>query len=69
MYSKKIIDNDQKIKEVKRIFVECEIPEIIKAEIQKYTQKAFDSLVEINIKSDKKNYLKSFGESLMNRNV
>jgi geranylgeranyl diphosphate synthase type II len=37
--------------------------------IQDYTLKAFATLDKMNISSDKKAILKSFGENLMNRNV
>jgi geranylgeranyl diphosphate synthase type II len=69
LYSKKLMDNTQKIADVKKIFIDCGIPLVIKNEIEKYTQKAFDSLDHLLLNSDKKDYLKVFGESLMNRNV
>ena len=69
LYSEKQVDNTDKIREVKRIFNQYEIPRIIKAEIESYTQKAFECLDLIAISKSKKEQLKEFGHSLMQRNV
>ncbi|MCK5815203.1 MAG: polyprenyl synthetase family protein, partial [Flavobacteriaceae bacterium] len=68
-YQQKLANNEEKINAVKNIFETNEIPKHIKLEIEKYTQKAFDSLGKVNISSDKKEGLKKFGEDLMKRNV
>lgn len=69
MYSEKKSDNEYKISEVRRIFSEYKIPRLIKIEIESYTQKAFDCLDLIAISNSKKEELRSFGNSLMQRNV
>ena len=68
-YNQKLADNSYKITEVLRIFEQNDIPILIKEQIQKYTEKAFETLFSINISDQKKQILKNFGVSLMNRNV
>ena len=68
-YNQKLADNSYKITEVLRIFDQNDIPILIKEQIQKYTQKAFETLFSINISDQKKQILKNFGLSLMDRNV
>ena len=68
-YNQKLADNSYKITEVLRIFEQNDIPILIKEQIQKYTQKAFETLFSINISDQKKQILKNFGLSLMDRNV
>jgi geranylgeranyl diphosphate synthase type II len=69
LYSEKRADNKDKIRAVKRIFSQYEIPRIIKTEIEIYTQKAFECLDLIAISKSKKVALKEFGNSLMQRDV
>jgi geranylgeranyl diphosphate synthase type II len=69
LYSEKRADNTDKIRAVKKIFDQYEIPRIIKAEIESYTQKAFECLDLIAISKSKKVVLKEFGNSLMQRDV
>lgn len=68
-YNQKLADNSYKITEVLRIFEQNDIPILIKEQIQKYTEKAFETLFSINISDQKKQILKNFGVSLMDRNV
>jgi len=68
-YNQKLADNSCKITEVLRIFEQNDIPILIKEQIQKYTEKAFETLFSINISDQKKQILKNFGVSLMDRNV
>jgi len=68
-YNQKLADNSYKITEVLRIFEQNDIPVMIKEQIEKYTEKAFETLFLINISDQKKQILKNFGLSLMNRNV
>jgi len=59
----------QKIEKAKAIFNSSGATKKTKEAIKNYTQKAFDVLESISIASEKKQLLKEFGESLMNRNV
>jgi len=68
-YNQKLADNSYKITEVLRIFEQNDIPILIKEQIKKYTEKAFETLFSINISDQKKQILKNFGVSLMDRNV
>ena len=61
--------NDYKIEKVKQIFVDSGAAEVSRLEIEKYTNKAFDVLEDIKISNEKKEALKNFGKTLMNRNV
>jgi len=63
------MENQQKIEKVKAIFNSSGASEKTKEAIKNYTHKAFDVLDAISIPSEKKELLRSFGESLMNRNV
>lgn len=69
LYSKKLKDNESKISEVKRVFDQNNIPEIIKSEIESYTKKAFDCLDLINVSENRLKELRDFGNYLMQRNV
>jgi geranylgeranyl diphosphate synthase type II len=62
-------DNSAKIASVKEIFNTTGASEATQKAIQDYTFKAFATLEKMNISSDKKAVLKSFGEKLMSRNV
>ena len=68
-YNQKLEDNSIKITEVTRIFEMYDLPILIKAEIESFTEKAFETLQEMDIcQSDKEN-LRNFGLWLMNRTV
>ena len=68
-YNQKLENNQTKISDVKNIFEMNEIPALIKKQIQKYTEKAFHTLSEMNITEENKVGLKNFGLWLMNRSV
>ncbi|WP_298140110.1 polyprenyl synthetase family protein [Flavobacterium sp.] len=61
--------NIDKIESVKNIFNQTKASEATQKAIQDYTFKAFETLEKMNISSDKKQMLRTFGENLMNRNV
>ncbi|TNJ44338.1 polyprenyl synthetase family protein [Tamlana fucoidanivorans] len=62
-------DVQAKIQKAKHYFVESGAAKATKAAIQKYTNKAFSVLETLDISNDKKELLKAFGNSLMNRTV
>ncbi len=62
-------DNIDKITSVKEIFNATGASSATQQAIQDFTLKAFETLEKMNISSDKKNMLRTFGENLMNRNV
>ena len=68
-YKKKLKDNSLKIVEVTRIFKMNDIPLLIAKEIEKYTQKAFDTLAHMDISEANKTNLRNFGLWLMKRTV
>ena len=68
-YKKKLKDNSLKIVEVTRIFKMNDIPFLIAKEIEKYTQKAFDTLSHMDISEANKTNLRNFGLWLMKRTV
>lgn len=69
LYSINPAENSEKIEAVKSLFVSSGAAELTRAEIEKYTQQAFDVLESIEISEEKKQLLRSFGESLMERQV
>ncbi len=69
LFSVSFEENKTKIEEVKSIFNTSGASSATQQAIQDYTLKAFATLDKMNISSDKKAILKSFGENLMNRNV
>jgi geranylgeranyl diphosphate synthase type II len=69
LYRKKLKENAVKIGDVRRIFQLNEIPALIKEEIENYTEKAFNTLAEMDLKDADKQNLKNFGLWLMNRSV
>ena len=62
-------DNSDKIESVKSIFNQTKASDATQQAIQEYTFKAFETLEQMDISSDKKMMLRVFGEKLMNRNV
>lgn len=68
-YNQKLEDNSLKITEVTRIFELYDIPILIKAEIEFFTEKAFETLQEMDIPQSDKENLRNFGLWLMNRTV
>ena len=69
LYSKKLEGNEDKIKEVTKIFETNNIPKLIKDKIEFYTKKSFETLSDMKITEDDKKGLKEFGLWLMNRSV
>jgi geranylgeranyl diphosphate synthase type II len=69
LFSVSLDENESKIEEVKSIFNNSGASSATQQAIQDYTLKAFATLDKMNISSDKKAMLQSFGENLMNRNV
>jgi geranylgeranyl diphosphate synthase type II len=69
LYRKKLKENTVKIADVRRIFQLNDIPLLIKEEIKIYTEKAFNTLAQMDIKDSEKQRLKDFGLWLMNRSV
>lgn len=62
-------DNTDKINSVKEIFNQTGAAAATRDAIVRFTEKAFETLEQMDITSDKKAMLKAFGENLMNRNV
>ncbi|TDE31305.1 polyprenyl synthetase family protein [Flavobacterium ranwuense] len=62
-------DNTEKIKTVKELFNSSGASKATQDAIQDFTFKAFQTLDKMNIDSDKKALLKTFGENLMGRKV
>jgi geranylgeranyl diphosphate synthase type II len=69
LFSVSLAENESKIEEVKSILNSSGASSATQQAIQDYTLKAFATLDKMNISSDKKAMLQSFGENLMNRNV
>ncbi|RKS55803.1 geranylgeranyl diphosphate synthase type II [Gillisia mitskevichiae] len=69
LYSINPMDAGGKIEAVKTIFEESGAAELTRAEIEKYTNQAFQVLEEIDLPEPKKALLKQFGASLMHREV
>ncbi|MBJ6366712.1 polyprenyl synthetase family protein [Snuella sedimenti] len=61
--------SQDKIHTVKQIFTTSGSAQATKEAIQDYTNKAFALLASLNVSDDKKQLLKDFGKSLMNRTV
>jgi len=68
-FQQKLKENETKIKEVKHIFKQNNIPELIQERIEYYTNKSFESIARLAINKDAKDGLQLFGNNLMNRNV
>ncbi len=69
LYSIQPLDSSGKIEAVKTIFEESGAAELTRKEIEKYTNQAFQELENIDIPKSKKDLLKQFGASLMDREV
>ncbi|MGY5848279.1 polyprenyl synthetase family protein [Salegentibacter sp. HM20] len=69
LYSISPIENSGKIDAVKQIFDRSGAAELTRQEIEKYTEKAFKVLDEIEVDEKRKEPLRNFGMSLMNRQV
>jgi geranylgeranyl diphosphate synthase type II len=62
-------DTTEKIKSAKAIFNSSGASQATQLAIQEFTLKAFETLDKIDIKKEKKEILKTFGEGLMERKV
>ncbi|MFT5892991.1 MAG: geranylgeranyl diphosphate synthase type II [Dokdonia sp.] len=62
-------DPTEKIETVKQQFIDSGAAEATQEEMEKYTQRAFQSLGLVTISEDKKQLLRDFGNSLMKRTV
>ena len=62
-------DNSDKIETVKSIFNDSGSSKATQDAIKEYTQKAFDTLKNMDVSEEKKQILYVFGEKLMKRNV
>ncbi|MBA0883016.1 polyprenyl synthetase family protein [Flavobacterium undicola] len=69
LFSTQLEDSTVKITEVKEIFVNSGASAATKKAIEEYTFKAFELLDQMNIKDDKRQILRAFGENLMGRKV
>ena len=61
--------NGDKVEKVTSIFRNNKIDVLVKNEIQKYTEKAFEVLDQLSISEQKKSILKDFGVGLMKRTI
>lgn len=66
-YRQKLEENTVKIKDVTAIFEKYGIPSIIQSLISDYTQRAFNTLTDLNISEVAKTQLQEFGLYLMGR--
>ncbi len=69
LYSIQPLDPKDKINTVKAYITSSGVADLTLKEIEKYTQKAFSILKNLDISDDKKLILRNFGESLMGRTV
>jgi geranylgeranyl diphosphate synthase type II len=69
LFSEQFEDNTGKIETAKAIFNESGASEATQKAIETYTFKAFETLEKMDINTEKKNILKTFGENLMGRKV
>lgn len=69
LFSTQMEDNTVKITEAKEIFVNSGAATATQKAIEEYTFKAFELLDQMNIKDDKRQILRAFGENLMGRKV
>lgn len=69
LYSINPPDSRAKVETVKSLFESSGAAELTRREIEKYTEKAFRVLEELEIEEDKKSLLRNFGQNLMDREV
>jgi geranylgeranyl diphosphate synthase type II len=69
LFSIQTEDSSYKIEKTKAIFNSSGASKATQQAIEDYTFKAFETLEKMNIANDKKEVLRSFGESLMGRKV
>ncbi|WOC40936.1 polyprenyl synthetase family protein [Polaribacter sp. HL-MS24] len=68
-YQQKLQENSMKITEVTQIFERYDIPSLVQKQINSYTEKAFETLSDMEMEATGKQNLKQFGLWLMNRSV
>lgn len=69
LYSLELEDNTKKIEASKAIFNESGASKSTQEAIEMYTFKAFETLDKMDISTEKKDILRTFGENLMGRKV
>jgi geranylgeranyl diphosphate synthase type II len=62
-------NSENKVENVKQLFIKTGAEKATKEAVELYTKKAFSVLETLNLSEDKKNVLKQFGMGLMTRNV
>ena len=67
LFNSKPKNPSEKVDYVKSLFESCGATKAVKLEIESYTNKAFEFLNQLSLNEEKKDILRSFGESLMNR--
>jgi geranylgeranyl diphosphate synthase type II len=69
LFGLQLEDNAEKIETAKAIFNESGASKATQEAIEMYTFKAFETLEKMNINTEKKDILRTFGENLMGRKV
>ena len=69
LFSLQLEDNTKKIETAKAIFNESGASKATQEAIEMYTFKAFETLEKMDISTEKKDILRTFGENLMGRKV
>ncbi|MDQ8012822.1 MAG: polyprenyl synthetase family protein [Flavobacterium nitrogenifigens] len=69
LFTLQLEDNSEKIETAKTIFNESGASRATQEAIEMYTLKAFETLEKMDINSEKKDILRTFGENLMGRKV
>lgn len=69
LFTLQLEDNSEKIETAKAIFNESGASKATQEAIEMYTFKAFETLEKMEINSEKKDVLRTFGENLMGRKV
>ena len=69
LYSTEPKSEEEKITRVTEFFIATESHTFLRAQVEAYTLKAFAILDTLDVPGEKKNILKEFGSSLMNRTI
>ena len=64
-----ISENSDKVIKVIGLYEKYDIPQLIKSEINSYTNKSFNNSNDLSISQTKKKMLIDFGNDLMNRTI
>ena len=62
-------EENQKIEEVRNLFVKCGVDQFLLEEIKDYTERALANIEQLNVKDSKKDLLRQFSMALMNRKI